>query len=50
MFEIAREGQMLETDRITVKEYRNRGYSDRQLQEMGFSEASIHSPSVAVQK
>lgn len=41
---------MLETDRITVKEFRSRGYSDRQLQDMGFSTAAIHSPSVAVQK
>lgn len=41
---------MLETDRVVVKEYRGRGYSDRQLQDMGFSGNAIHSPSVAVQK
>jgi hypothetical protein len=50
LFEIGREGQMLETERMQVKEFRSRGYSDRQLQEMGFAEASMHSPSVAVQK
>lgn len=50
LFEIGREGQMLETERIQVKEYRSRGYSDRQLQEMGFAEAAVHSPSVAAQK
>eukprot|EP00545_Synedropsis_sp_CCMP1620_P002303 CAMPEP_0119009070 /NCGR_PEP_ID=MMETSP1176-20130426/4122_1 /TAXON_ID=265551 /ORGANISM="Synedropsis recta cf, Strain CCMP1620" /LENGTH=107 /DNA_ID=CAMNT_0006961515 /DNA_START=74 /DNA_END=397 /DNA_ORIENTATION=- len=48
LFEIGREGQMLESERSQVKDMRNRGYSDRQLQEMGFSESSVHSPSVSL--
>ncbi|EEC43322.1 predicted protein [Phaeodactylum tricornutum CCAP 1055/1] len=47
LFEIAREGQMLESERAQVKDYKGRGYSDRQLQELGFSEAALHTPSVA---
>jgi hypothetical protein len=50
LFEIGREGQMLETERMQVKEFRSRGYSDQQWQEMGIAEASVHSPLVAVQK
>ena len=39
--------QMLEVERSQIKDLKTRGYSDRQLQEMGFSENSIHTPSVA---
>jgi len=39
--------QMIASERIQVTELRNQGHSDRQLQEMGFSELSVHSPSVA---
>jgi hypothetical protein len=42
--------QMLENERIQVKELKNRGYSPRQLQEMGYSEASMHSPPLALAK
>jgi hypothetical protein len=38
---------MLETDRAEVKDLKSRGFSDRQLQEMGFSENALHAPSVA---
>jgi hypothetical protein len=37
---------MIESERASVKDLRNRGYSDRQLQELGFAEIAIHSPSV----
>jgi hypothetical protein len=39
--------QMLETERAQIKDLKGKGYSDRQLQEMGFSENALHSPSVA---
>mmetsp|Transcript_123289 Transcript_123289/g.356228 ORF Transcript_123289/g.356228 Transcript_123289/m.356228 type:complete len:111 (-) Transcript_123289:293-625(-) len=47
IFEINREVQMIASERIQVSELRNQGHSDRQLQEMGFLEAALHSPSVA---
>mmetsp|Transcript_1904 Transcript_1904/g.4690 ORF Transcript_1904/g.4690 Transcript_1904/m.4690 type:complete len:114 (+) Transcript_1904:131-472(+) len=47
VFEINREVQMLDSERLQVKELRNQGHSDRQLQEMGFGERSLHNPSVA---
>jgi len=51
VFEIAREGQMIESEKTQVKQLRNDGYSDRQLQEMGFCEASIlRAPPVALKK
>mmetsp|Transcript_34308 Transcript_34308/g.41048 ORF Transcript_34308/g.41048 Transcript_34308/m.41048 type:complete len:113 (+) Transcript_34308:198-536(+) len=51
IFEIAREGQMVESEKIQVRELRNDGYSDRQLQEMGFCEpAVLRAPSVALKK
>lgn len=39
--------QMLEVERSQIKDLKGRGYSDRQLQEMGFCENAIHTPSVA---
>mmetsp|Transcript_26233 Transcript_26233/g.75759 ORF Transcript_26233/g.75759 Transcript_26233/m.75759 type:complete len:111 (-) Transcript_26233:327-659(-) len=51
IFEITREGQMIETEKQQVKDFRSQGYSDRQLQEIGFCEASIRrAPSVAMAK
>mmetsp|Transcript_26624 Transcript_26624/g.37501 ORF Transcript_26624/g.37501 Transcript_26624/m.37501 type:complete len:112 (-) Transcript_26624:322-657(-) len=50
LMEIVREGTMIESERSQAKEMRNKGYTDRQLQEMGFSQAAIYSPSVALQK
>jgi len=41
---------MIENERVHVKDLRNKGFSDRQLQEMGFSEISIHNPSVSLSK
>jgi hypothetical protein len=38
---------MIAAERVQVAELRNQGHSDRQLQEMGFLEAALHSPSVA---
>mmetsp|Transcript_19675 Transcript_19675/g.28942 ORF Transcript_19675/g.28942 Transcript_19675/m.28942 type:complete len:111 (+) Transcript_19675:209-541(+) len=48
IFEIAREGQMLEVERSQVKDYKSQGFSERQLREMGFQEASIRPPNVAM--
>ena len=42
--------QMLESERMQVKDLKSRGFSDRQLQEMGYSEPSLHTPSVALAK
>lgn len=39
--------QLLETERSLVKDMRSQGFSDRQLQELGFSSTAIHEPSVA---
>ena len=51
IFEITREGQMIESEKIQVRELRNEGYSDRQLAEMGFCQASIlRAPVVALKK
>eukprot|EP00980_Cylindrotheca_fusiformis_P008884 scaffold1900_cov123-Cylindrotheca_fusiformis.AAC.10 len=47
IFEINREVMMVENERTLVKELRNQGHSDRQLQEMGFLEVSLHTPAVA---
>jgi hypothetical protein len=47
IFEINREIQSVATERLQVTELRNQGHSDRQLQEMGFLEVSLHSPAVA---
>eukprot|EP00525_Craspedostauros_australis_P006929 CAMPEP_0198109368 /NCGR_PEP_ID=MMETSP1442-20131203/1400_1 /TAXON_ID= /ORGANISM="Craspedostauros australis, Strain CCMP3328" /LENGTH=113 /DNA_ID=CAMNT_0043764991 /DNA_START=205 /DNA_END=546 /DNA_ORIENTATION=+ len=47
VFEINREVQMLDSERLQVKELRNQGHSDRQLQELGFQSSALHSPSVA---
>lgn len=41
IFEIMREGQMIETDKMEVKELRQQGYSDPQLQELGFGKAAL---------
>merc|ERR550539_1016229 len=37
VFEIAREGQMIESEKLQVSELRNQGYSDMQLKELGYS-------------
>jgi len=51
IFEIAREGQMIENEKVQVKDLRNQGYADRQLVEMGFCEAAVRrAPSVAMNK
>ncbi|CAJ1969236.1 unnamed protein product [Cylindrotheca closterium] len=47
IFEINREVMMIDAERTQVKELRNQGHSDRQLQEMGFLELSLHTPAVA---
>ncbi|KAL9191313.1 hypothetical protein ACHAXT_001019 [Thalassiosira profunda] len=41
IFEIMREGQMIESDKLQVKELRTQGYSDPQLQEMGFNKVAL---------
>mmetsp|Transcript_9194 Transcript_9194/g.19295 ORF Transcript_9194/g.19295 Transcript_9194/m.19295 type:complete len:116 (+) Transcript_9194:126-473(+) len=47
IFEINREITSVASERLQVAELRNQGHSDRQLQEMGFLEVSLHSPAVA---
>ena len=42
--------QMLENERMQVIDLKNRGFADRQLQELGYSEAALHTPSVALAK
>jgi len=37
-------------ERAQAKDLRSKGYSDRQLTEMGLSELAIRPPSVALQK
>ncbi|KAL7428029.1 hypothetical protein ACHAXH_002255 [Discostella pseudostelligera] len=41
IFEIMREGQMIETDKLHVKELRQQGYSDNQLRELGFPAVAL---------
>lgn len=42
---------MIESERLQVKELRAEGFSDRQLQEMGYLAASVdRAPAVAMQK
>ena len=42
---------MIETEKQQVKDFRGQGYSDRQLQEIGFCEAAIQrAPDVALAK
>eukprot|EP00593_Proboscia_inermis_P016642 CAMPEP_0171311496 /NCGR_PEP_ID=MMETSP0816-20121228/21760_1 /TAXON_ID=420281 /ORGANISM="Proboscia inermis, Strain CCAP1064/1" /LENGTH=111 /DNA_ID=CAMNT_0011796309 /DNA_START=61 /DNA_END=396 /DNA_ORIENTATION=+ len=50
IFELAREGQSLEVERAHSKDLKSQGYSERQLQELGFSEFAIRPPSVALKK
>ena len=40
--------QSLEVERSQVKDLRAQGFSNRQLQEMGFCEAAINVPAVAM--
>lgn len=43
--------QMIESERLQVKELRAEGFSDRQLQEMGYLSASIdRAPAVAMKQ
>jgi hypothetical protein len=42
--------QALENERMQVKELKNRGYSPRQLQEMGYSDSALHTPALALAK
>jgi len=50
LFEIGREVQMIETERSQVKDLRSQGYTDRQLQEMGFCDAAVHRPHISLAK
>lgn len=51
IFEISREGQMIESEQLQVKELRNEGYADHQLRQMGFSEPAIaRAPAVVLKK
>lgn len=46
IMEISREAQVVELERLQVKELKSQGYSDNQLQQMGFSDSSLYNPSV----
>ena len=48
IFEIGREGQSLEAEKSQVKDLRTQGFSDRQLEQMGFVTSAIRPPSVAM--
>merc|ERR1711982_20041 len=50
IFELQREIQSLENEKLQVKDFRSQGYSDRQLSDLGFSEVAIRGPSVALKK
>jgi len=41
---------MIASERTQVSELRNQGMSDRQLQEMGFLEAALYKPALALKK
>merc|ERR1712194_591604 len=41
IFEIMREGQTIEADKLQVKELRQQGYSDSQLTEQGFPKIAL---------
>ena len=41
---------MIETERSQVKDLRSQGYTDRQLQEMGFCDAAVHRPHISLAK
>uniref|UniRef100_A0A7S3LEZ8 Mitochondrial import receptor subunit TOM22 homolog n=1 Tax=Amphora coffeiformis TaxID=265554 RepID=A0A7S3LEZ8_9STRA len=47
LFEITREAQLIETERLEANDLRSKGYADRQLKEMGFSDTVLHAPSVS---
>mmetsp|Transcript_14711 Transcript_14711/g.24925 ORF Transcript_14711/g.24925 Transcript_14711/m.24925 type:complete len:111 (-) Transcript_14711:149-481(-) len=50
LFEIGREAQMIEGERAQVKDLQSKGYSQRQLQELGFTDVAVHGPTVALGK
>lgn len=39
--------QLLEMERLEANDLRSKGYVDRQLKELGFSDMVLHAPSVA---
>jgi hypothetical protein len=41
---------MVENERMQAKELKSRGYSDRQLQELGYSDIVLHIPALATKK
>jgi hypothetical protein len=38
---------MIDTERAQIKDLKSKGFSDRQLQEMGFCDIALHTPAVA---
>ena len=48
IFEIGRESQTLEAEKSQAKDLRSQGFSDRQLEQMGFMTSAIRPPSVAM--
>lgn len=50
IFEISRESLGIENERSRVKDLRSQGFSDRQLEGMGFSKAALYTAAVAVTK
>ena len=50
IMEISRETQVLELDKLQVKDLKLQGYSDQQLLQMGFTENVLFSPNVLEKK
>lgn len=50
IFEIMREGQLIEADKLQVKDLRHQGYSDPQLQQMGFPKSALDLAPAALRK
>jgi hypothetical protein len=44
--EISREPEVINAEKAQVKDLRAQGYSDVQLQQMGFSESTLYGPAV----
>ena len=46
IMEISRESQVLELDKLQVKDLKLQGYSDQQLSQMGFTDNVLFAPTV----
>lgn len=46
LFSFSRFLQLLEMERLEANDLKSKGYVDRQLKELGFSDMVLHAPSV----